>query len=307
VLRALLLLLVLAAPAAAQPPDTTLSLPYERAAGQRYSVHVEKVYEEYAEEGGRELLVDRSRHAWAVEAEVRGSRPGGYALAWTYRPASDSARVRRPPQFEPRSSTLEHVRIVFAVDSLGRPQFVLNPLWIRSHLDRALEAQAPRTDAEDLPRLEAARRQAGSPAGLRGLFLQDADRLSLVHGRRYTLGRAVPYRADLANPYGPGTLPARGAFRLDSLRDGRAFISWNLAPDPRALADAVLTLLEEFAPGTVRLTPEEVARRFSVEERARFVVDTRAGWVLRAEFVRRIRSGGRTRVEQRTFITRPPG
>lgn len=304
-LRTLLLLaLVLPMLGVPLPRDTTLVLRFAPPPGERLTLDVQRTIEEHGEEAGRRLLLERTQHAWTVEAEVRGRRPAGYALAWTWRPAHGEGAPS--PRFEPRTATLEHVTVVFAADSLGRPEFVLNPRWVRTRLEQAIAAQAPVTDARDRPRLEAARRQAATPEGLRALLLADAERLALPLGRTYAPGRPVRIRSALDNPFGPGTIPAEATLRLDSLRDGRAYVSWRLEPDPRALAEVVLDLLEGFAPGAVRLTPQEVARRFEVVEEARFVVDARHGRVLHAAFERRTRSGARTRLERSSFALRPP-
>jgi hypothetical protein len=309
VLAPLALLLVLLAPApAAQPADTTLALPYVRQVGQRFAVDVERVQEEYVAEGETERVASRVRRAWTAEVEVRGRRPAGWALAWTYRPADAPGPARRPARLDRPTSTLEHVRIVFAADSAGRPQFVLNPLWVRSHLRQALEALEGRVPASEQARLDGLALQATTADGLRALFLADAERLTLLHGRRLTLGRRTSAARPIPNPFGAGSIPATETVRLDSLDLDlrRAYLTWSLTPDPQALSAVVLELLEGFAPGAVQGTPAELARRFRVSERGEFEVDLDAGWVLRAAFERRVQAGTRTRVERTHFVTRPP-
>jgi hypothetical protein len=305
-----LLLLLLTGPMAAAPlaaADTSVVLGFERAPGQRYAVELEKVREEYATEAGRLILVDRVRHEWHVEAEVRSRRPGGFSMAWTYRPAR-AAQPSRLALFEPYTRTLANVRIVFAADSLGRPLFVLNPLWVRSRLAEGVERAAPRVDPLQQPLLAAVTRQAATDEGLRRLVLSDPERLHLLSGMRLTRGAAVSRQADMPNPFGSGRLRARETIRLDSLdADGaRAYITWNLTPDTEDLALVVLELLEGFDPGAVQATPAELARRFRVSERGSFVVDVDAGWVLHAAYERRIQAGDRLRVEETTLAEIPP-
>jgi hypothetical protein len=300
------LLLALIIPVIPGPaPDTTLVVPFDRAAGQQYQVDVEKVREEYATEAGRLVLTDRVRHRWLAGAEVRSKRPGGFSMAWTYRPEG-TRQPGRTPQLEPVTGTLANVRIVFAASQSGRPLFVLNPLWVRSRLAEAVEAAGPRTDPPDRPRLEAVLRQAQSAEGLTALVLSDPERLYLVSGRALTLGDQVRTTASLPNPFGAGRIPAVETMRLDSLdADGRrAYVSWSLVPDPVVLANVVLDLLEGFAPGAVRLTPAELANRFRVSEQARFRIDLRGGWVEEASFERRVQAGERVRVEITTLRTR---
>lgn len=300
-----LLLAVFLAIPSASAPDTTVTLPFQRTAGQQYEVVVVKVREEYTQEAGRLVLTDRVRHRWTADAEVRGRRPGGFSMAWTYRPEG-ARQPGRTPSLEPVTGTLANVRIVFAADMLGKPLFVLNPLWVRSRLAEAAEAVRPRTDPPDRPRLDAYLRQARSPTGLSALVLADAERLYLVSGRSLPLGRSVRTDASLPNPFGAGRIPAVETVRLDSISaDGTtAHVTWSMVPDPLVLADVVLDLLEGFAPGALQVTPAELAARFSVTELARFRIDMRGGWVDEATFERRVQAGERLRVEETTLRTR---
>lgn len=286
--------------------DTTIVLGFERTPGQRYTVEVEKVREEYATEAGRLILVDRIRHEWHVDAEVRSRRPGGFSIAWTYRPAR-ATQPSRLAHYEPYTRTLANVRIVFAADSVGRPLFVLNPLWIRSRLAEGVERAAPRLDPMEQPMLAATVRQAGTEQGLRRLVLADPERLRLLSGMSLMRGATVTRRSEMPNPFGAGRLSAVESIRLDSLSaDARlAHITWSMTPDAEDLATVVLDLLEGFDPGAVQETPAQLARRFRVSEHGRFTVDIAAGWVLRAAYERRVQAGDRVRVEETTFIEIP--
>jgi hypothetical protein len=290
------------------PMDTTIVLPFVRTIGYAYSVVVEKSQEErVVATSGEERMVSRVRRAWDVEVEVRGSRPGGYALAWTYRPLDESPG-RQPPRYDRATGTLEHVRLVYAADSAGRPQFFLNPLWVRTHLNEALSFLMDRVPPTERPRLEAIGEQASTPEGLRALFLGDAERLAFLNGRQLPVGRAATAQTEVRNPFGSGVLPANTAVRVDSLSaDARvAYVSWSLTPDPEVLAGVVLALVEGYAPGAVRTRAADLARDFNIAENARFEIELDGGWARLAEFERRVQAGSRIRIERTHFETHRP-
>lgn len=285
--------------------DTTVVIPFVRTPGQQYLVDVEKVREEYVVESNRRILMDRLRHAWTVEADVRSLRPRGYSMAWTYRPVTRPVPDREP-RIEPATRTLENVRIVFAADTAGRPLFVLNPQWVRSRLAEAVQTELPLASPEDRPRLEAVEAETRSSEGLARAVLTDIERLYLLSGRRFVLGVEQTAQTVIRNPFGRGEIAAETSARLDSLSaDGStAYLTWTMRPDSEAIARVVLELLQGFDPGAVRMTPRQLAERFTINESGRFVIDLRTGLVEEAGFEREVRTGERVRRETTSFTTR---
>lgn len=278
------------------PIDTTLALAFQPQVGQTHLFEVTKTREEHAP---APRPAERVEQVWLLESEVRSRRPGGYAMAWTYRRDGPEAR----PAFEPVTGTLANVEIVFAVDHTGQPQRLLNPHFVRSSLAEAIAAVRPAVAGAERARLDAQLEQARTDEGLLALVLADVARLHLPLGRSLVLGAEVSLPASLTNPFGERPIPAIETVRLDSLSSatGQVYVSWTLAPDPVVLAGIVLDLLEAFAPGAVAATPEALAARFVVGERGRFEVDPLLGLVRRAEFERRVQMDQHRRVESVQF------
>lgn len=313
-MRVLLLLVVLfAATAEAQVPPPTdstdgvrsladsavVAVPFERSPGDRSTIRLVKSRTE-REDG---VLMDSVSGAWLVDARVLARRPRGYTLAWTYRAEGkpDSAR-----SFDVSTSTLEGIPIVFRADCTGQPFEIANGDSLRAAIDAALRRLAPRAGASRRAAFDDVRATAATDAGLEAMLLPDVERFHLVSGGRYPAGRAVTYRSALPNPFGGAAIPAEARIQLTQPEpDSVATIEWRQTPDARALARILIDLIAEVSPDRPPLTPDEVARRFGVEESATYRIGTERGDVQSVRYRKDVRFGGRTRTEWVTMETQP--
>ncbi|MEM1042913.1 MAG: hypothetical protein AAGI91_09815 [Bacteroidota bacterium] len=285
----------------------TVEVPFERQPGERGTLRVTKTLAE-REDG---LLADSLSGAWLVETRVLAARPRGYTLAWTYRAedtgAAPGSLARRAIRFDLRTNTLEGVPIVFRTDRTGQPYEIANGDSLRAALDRALRRLAPRLAPEQRPALDVVRATAATDDGLENLLLADAERFYLASGGRYPPGRALTSRSLLPNPFGGAPIPAVTSFRLSTpaAADSVLTVRWQQTPDAGALARVIINLLREVAPGSPRLSPDEIAQRFGVEEEATYRVEQRRGTVLGVDYRKTVRFGGRLRTERTAMEALP--
>ena len=302
-----LLVVVLAAPIALAQSETrgaalVARVPFERVPGERATLRVVRSRSE--REGG--VLVDSTRAVWLVDERVLAARPRSYTFAWTYRAEGDEPALREA-RFDLATNTLEGRPIVFRTDTTGTPYQIANGDSLRAAIDGALRRLAPRLAPEDGYLLDAVRATAASSSGLEEMLLADMDRFHRTSGSRYPIGRAVTYRSHLPNPFGGPLIPAVSRYELRRRAPGDSVLTvlWRQTPDTEALARILIEMLAEVAPGGPRLSPQEVARRFGVEERATYVLDPRTGRPQRMSAIKTVRFGDRTRTE-RLVIERLP-
>lgn len=299
-----LLLAASAAPAQPTGPGASLVLrvPFERVPGERSTLHVARSRAE--REGG--VLLDSTRGAWLVDERVLAVRPRSYTFAWTYRAEGDEPGLREP-RFDLATNTLEGRPIVFRTDTTGTPYQIANGDSLRAAIDGALLRLAPRLAPDDRILLDGVRATAATDGGLEAMLVADAERFHLASGNRYPVGRAITYRSELPNPFGGPPIPAVARYEVRRRAPGDALLTveWRQTPDAEALARILVEMLSEVAPGALRLTPAEIARRFGVEERAVFRLDPGSGRPERLRYVKTVRFGDRVRTERLTIERRP--
>lgn len=306
-MRLLLLAAVLSvAPAVLAQPEargaSLLRVPFERVPGERSTLHVAR---SRAEREGR-ALVDSTHGAWLVDERVLAARPRSYTFAWTYRAEGDEPGLLAP-RFDLATNTLEGRPIVFRTDTTGTPYQIANGDSLRAAIDGAVRRLAARLGPDARVLLDGVRATAATDAGLEAMLVADVERFHLASGNRYPVGRAVTFRSELPNPFGGPPIPALARYELRRRAPGDSLLTveWRQTPDAEALARILVDMLAEVAPGALRLTPAEVARRFGIEERATFRLDPGTGRPEQLRYVKTVRFGDRLRTERLTIRRLP--
>jgi hypothetical protein len=256
-----------------------------------------------------------------VTLEIRERIAGGWLARWT---SSGSQLVEADPRVRPMLEVLQALWDGVAIDLLldegGRVAGLADPAAVRALGEMSLDRLAALLSADPArapvaPVLRAAMQPTFADGGMlsQSLLKEPAILLGAM-GHDYRVGAPLEVRTRISSPMGSGEIPILGRYQVRgiSARDSQADIGWLMVIDRASAARIlgaemldVVRRVEAAMPAPAGGQPEpiagstvaDVAATLDFDDRGDFIIDTATAWPVSVRHLRRISSGGGSRVD----------
>jgi hypothetical protein len=250
----------------------------------------------------------------ALDLEVLEAGPEGYVVRWTSRrPEVNTHGVAPQPLVESLIKMTTGVGLELEINADGTPTGVRNTAEVRrkmkricGSLRRELAAQgAPPALVDGL--LHELAQTYESESSILDSVAKSASVFFLPLGWRFEPGVPIEYEAQITSPAGTAPLASEGSLSLDSydVETGIARVTWRQRVDRERAGEAIRALVGQILDGTE--VPADVAAAMNavdIEDHAKYVIDTRRGWVVDMMHERSVRMPGAERVDRATIRRR---
>jgi hypothetical protein len=250
----------------------------------------------------------------ALELEVLEAGPEGYVVRWTSRRPEFSTRgIVTQPLLENLVKLSAGVSLELEINADGTPTGVRNTAEVRrkmkricSSLRRELMGQgAPQAQVDAL--ITQLAETYESEESILDQVARSASAFFLPLGWRFEPGVPIEYEAQIVSPAGTAPLASEGTLSLDSYdaKTGLAHVTWTQRVDRDRAGEAIRALVGEILgddemPSEVAAAINEVA----IEDHAKYVIDTKRGWVVDMMHERSVRMPGAERIDRATIRRR---
>ena len=219
-----------------------------------------------------------------LRIDVLGSSANGYLVAWTAERPPRGADAAR--ETTPSADRAKPTRLILRIGLRGSYEGVENWREIQADSKRRLarDAEAWKSDQrgettvqkmrEDSARFIATREQIEST------FASEAHIFFMALGRRYPVGRSLPFAGTIPDPMGDEpVVPCHGRWLLKGISgNGIALVDWSQSVSTEALRRSLEASARMLAARLGRSTPSFQLRSLTIEHRAEFNVHIGSGW-----------------------------
>jgi hypothetical protein len=248
----------------------------------------------------------------ALELEVLEAGPEGYVVRWTSsRPEFSTRGVVTQPLLENLVKMTAGVSLELEINADGTPTGVRNVPEVRRKMKRICASLRRELTDQGAPQAQV----DGLIAQLAQTYeseqsildqAKSASAFFLPLGWRFEPGVPIEYEAQIVSPAGP-PLASEGTLSLDSYdaKTGLAHVTWTQRVDRERAGDAIRAIVGEIL-GDDEM-PSEIAAAINevdIEDHAKYVIDTKRGWVVDMMHERSVRMPGAERIDRATIRRR---
>jgi hypothetical protein len=294
-------LLVAAAPAAAQDAGDAKPITFSCA----WKVGAKRTYERVKtrEDVRANGASGTNKSTTPFTVEVLEKLPeGGHVVAWTWGETAFEASVPVTPLMKRFNNLAKGMRLELEVDAQGGVQKLRNAAAVQKKFAEAIEMIRGELEGMGLDpqALEATLKTLGSPEVATQSAIKEPQVFFMGSGGEMIVGQPIAYEDQLPNAYGGEPFPSKASFTLTKADDAtqQLHIEWKQELDPVKTIQILKTTLEKrFG----REIPDAQLPKYSITDKAGFVVERASAWPVKVTHSRRIVSGPAKRVDGLEF------
>lgn len=227
---------------------------------------------------------------------------GGHVVAWTWGETKFEASNPVTPLMRKFNNLATGMRLELEVDAQGGVEKLRNAEAVQKKFAEAMDMIRAELEALglDAQTLEATFKTLGTPESATQAAIKEPQVFFMGSGGEMIVGQPIETDLELPNAYGGDPFPAKSIFTLTKVDDAtqQLHIDWKQELDgPKAAKILKVTLEKRLG----RELPDEQLPKYSINDRASFVVERASAWPVKVTHSRAVVSGPAKQVDGLEF------